>query len=64
MDFTVLGDNVNVTARLASLAGPGEILISDAAYTAAGLDWALWSTGNWNSRDAPNPSACVCFGSQ
>lgn len=38
MDFTALGDNVNVTARLASLAGPGEILISDAAYTAAGLD--------------------------
>lgn len=38
VDFTALGDNVNVTARLASLAGPGEILISDAAYTAAGLD--------------------------
>jgi adenylate cyclase len=37
-DFTALGDNVNITARLASKAGPGEILISDAAYTAAGLD--------------------------
>jgi adenylate cyclase len=37
-DFTALGDNVNVTARLASQAGAGEILISDAAYTAAGLD--------------------------
>jgi adenylate cyclase len=37
-DFTALGDNVNITARLASQAGPGEILISDAAYTAAGLD--------------------------
>jgi adenylate cyclase len=37
-DFTALGDNVNITARLASLAGPGEILISDAAYAAAGLD--------------------------
>ena len=37
-DFTALGDNVNITARLASLAGPGEILISEAAYAAAGLD--------------------------
>ena len=36
-DFTALGDNVNITARLASEAGPGEILISEAAYTAAGL---------------------------
>ena len=37
-DFTALGDNVNVTARLASQAGPGEILISEAAYSAANLD--------------------------
>lgn len=37
-DFTALGDNVNITARLASHAGAGEILISDSAYTAAGLD--------------------------
>jgi len=37
-NFTALGDNVNVTARLASKAGAGEILISDAAYTAFGLD--------------------------
>ena len=37
-DFTALGDNVNITARLASQAGPGEILISDAAYGAAELD--------------------------
>jgi adenylate cyclase len=37
-DFTALGDNVNIAARLASQAGPGEILISDAACTAASLD--------------------------
>ena len=37
-DFTALGDNVNVTARLASTAAAGEILISDAAFTASGLD--------------------------
>jgi adenylate cyclase len=37
-DFTALGDNVNITARLASEAGPGEVFISDAAYSAANLD--------------------------
>lgn len=37
-DFTALGDNVNITARLASNAGPGEVLISEAAYNAAQLD--------------------------
>jgi adenylate cyclase len=37
-DFTALGDAVNVTARLASLAGPGELLISNDAYAASGLD--------------------------
>lgn len=36
-DFTALGDNVNITARLASEAGPGEILISKASYSAANL---------------------------
>jgi adenylate cyclase len=37
-DFTALGDNVNIAARLASKAGAGEVLISEAAYTASGLD--------------------------
>jgi adenylate cyclase len=37
-DVAALGDNVNVTARLASKAASGEALISDAAYNAAQLD--------------------------
>jgi class 3 adenylate cyclase len=37
-DFTALGDNVNIAARLASNAKSGEVLISDAAYAASGLD--------------------------
>lgn len=37
-DITALGDNVNVTARLASLAGPGEALISETAYAAGGAE--------------------------
>ncbi len=37
-DITVLGDAANTAARLASSARSGEILVSDAAYTAASLD--------------------------
>lgn len=37
IDFTALGDEVNTTARLASLAGPGEILITEATRAAAEL---------------------------
>lgn len=36
-DFTALGDAVNTTARLAAAAGAGEILVSRAAATAAGV---------------------------
>jgi adenylate cyclase len=39
-DFTALGDVVNTTARLASAAAAGELLISIDAATAAGLDFA------------------------
>ena len=36
-DFTAMGDAVNVTARLASVAGRGEVLISEATHLASGL---------------------------
>ena len=39
-DFTALGDAVNTTARLASLAGPGELLVSVAAAEHASFDTA------------------------
>jgi adenylate cyclase len=38
MDFTALGDNVNIAARLASKAGAGEVLISEAVCNAANID--------------------------
>lgn len=41
-DITVLGDAANTAARLSSLAGPGEILVSEAALRAAGLDPAAF----------------------
>jgi adenylate cyclase len=37
-DFTALGDNVNITARLASTAGAGELLASEVACRTAGID--------------------------
>jgi len=40
VDFTALGDSVNMAARLASSAGSGEILVSGAAATASQLDTA------------------------
>jgi adenylate cyclase len=37
VEMTALGDTVNTTARLASVASAGEILVSVAAADAAGL---------------------------
>jgi adenylate cyclase len=36
-DFTALGDTVNIAARLGGVAGPGELLVSRAAWDGAGL---------------------------
>ena len=38
MDFTALGDSMNIAARLASNAATGEILVSDASVRAATFD--------------------------
>lgn len=40
-DFTALGDNMNLAARLVGAAGSGEALVSDAAYAAARLSLTL-----------------------
>jgi adenylate cyclase len=37
LDFTALGDTVNVAARLGSVAGPGELLVSRTAWETAAL---------------------------
>jgi adenylate cyclase len=38
IDFTALGDTVNIAARLGGLAGPGELLVSRTAWDRAGRD--------------------------
>src|SRR5439155_9447782 len=40
VDFTALGDTVNAGARISSMAGAGELLVSDMTAEAAGLDTA------------------------
>ena len=47
-DFTALGDNVNITARLASEAGPGEILVSEARTLLLGYIPEIWTIVKWN----------------
>ena len=37
IDFTALGDTVNIAARLGGIAGPGELLVSRATWERAGL---------------------------
>jgi len=37
VDFTALGDTVNICARLGGVAGPGELLVSRTAWDRAGL---------------------------
>jgi class 3 adenylate cyclase len=37
-DFTALGDNVNIAARLASNAAQGEVIASEDTFAAAQLD--------------------------
>ena len=37
VDFTALGDTINIAARLGAIAGPGELLVSRAAWDRAGL---------------------------
>lgn len=54
-DFTALGDTVNTTARLASDAASGELLVSVEAATAAGTDTSdlAWRTIEVRGRTEP-----------
>jgi adenylate cyclase len=54
-DFTALGDAVNVTARLSSVAAAGELLISESSYAAARDDLGELEVRHLDvrGRDAP-----------
>ena len=49
-DYTVLGDTVNVAARLQGAAAPGEILIAQETFGQIEKQFPAASGGSWNLR--------------
>jgi len=62
LDFTALGDPVNAAARLAGVAGAGEILVSTAAAEAAGLETGDLETRNLELRGRSETLEAVVLG--
>ena len=54
-DFTALGDVVNTTARLASEAVAGELLVSEEAASAAGVEVQIWARRTITVRGRSGP---------
>jgi adenylate cyclase len=57
VDFTALGDTVNTTARLASAAAAGEVLLGEAVYAAVAerapdLERRTLRLNRWDSSEA------------
>jgi len=61
-DFTALGDAVNTTARLASAAGAGELLVTSPAAAAAGLDDGALEHRHLELRGRAEPVDVVVLG--
>jgi adenylate cyclase len=60
VEFTALGDEVNVTARLASAAGPGEVLVTEAAFRASEFSGqAAWRSLLLRGRSSPTQIAVL-----
>jgi adenylate cyclase len=62
LDLTAMGDAVNVTARLASAAAAGEVLVTAAAARAARLDEAALEHRQLTLRGRTRPTEVVVLG--
>ena len=58
-ELTALGDVVNTTARLASAAGAGELLVTDAAARAAAIDTTPWERRSLQLKGKTEPVPVV-----
>jgi adenylate cyclase len=61
-DFTVLGDAVNTTARLAASAAAGEVVVSDASRRHAGIELAGVERRHLTLKGKAEPLDVVVFG--
>jgi class 3 adenylate cyclase/tetratricopeptide (TPR) repeat protein len=57
MDYTAIGDTVNLAARLEQIAQPGEVYASESTWRQAneGFEWAELGTRSVRGRSAPLP---------
>jgi class 3 adenylate cyclase/AmiR/NasT family two-component response regulator len=55
LDFTVIGDTVNVAQRLQSAAGPGQLLITKAAYDQVSQSFNCQFVAEINLKNKANP---------
>jgi adenylate cyclase len=62
VEFTAMGDPVNVGARLAAAAGPGELLVSMASMASAGLDDAGLEHRSLALKGKSTPTEVVVLG--
>lgn len=55
LDYTVIGDTVNVAQRLQSAAGPGQIVINEASYQKVKESFNCQKVGEVNLKNKANP---------
>jgi class 3 adenylate cyclase len=55
LDYTVIGDTVNVAQRLQSVAGEGQVIISDSSYKKIKESFSCKKVGEVNLKNKAQP---------